>query len=67
MSIKNTIARIIRSDFKQMRGSRSVEETDTLLCHTLSEQFLKADLPLGDRTKVFFNLLAQKLWVAKKF
>lgn len=53
MSIKNTIARIIRSDFKQIQGSKSVEETDTLLCHTLSEQFLKADLPLGDQNKVF--------------
>lgn len=52
MSIKNTIAKIIRSDFKQMQGSRSVEETDTLLCHTLSEHFLKADLPLGDQIKV---------------
>jgi len=53
MSIKNTIARIIRSDFKQMQGNRYIEETDTLLCHNLSEQFLKADLPLGDQTKVF--------------
>lgn len=42
MSIKNTIARIIRSDFKQMQGSRFFEETDKLLCHTLSEQCLKS-------------------------
>lgn len=36
-----------------MQGSRSVEEIDTLLCHTLSEQFLKADLRFEDKTKVF--------------
>lgn len=36
MSIKNTIARIIRSDFKQMQGSRSAEEVDALLCYFLS-------------------------------
>lgn len=53
MSIKNTIAGIIRSDFKQMQGNRSVQEIDTLLCHTLSEQFLKNDLPFGDETKAF--------------
>lgn len=53
MSIKNTIARIIRSDFKQMQGNSSVQEIDILLCHTLSEQFLKNDLPFGDETKAF--------------
>lgn len=53
MSIKNTIARIIRSDFKQMQGNSSVQEIDTLLCHTSSEQLFKKDLPFGDETKAF--------------
>lgn len=53
MSIKNTIARIIRSDFKQTQGNSSVQEIDTLLCHTLAKQSLKNDLPLETKPRLF--------------
>lgn len=52
MSIKNTIARIIRSDFKQMQGSSFVEERYLVMSFSLNSSFLKADLALGDQTKV---------------